>query len=100
MKTTIVKAWGDRTEAYADSNGAVWVYDDVAGHFTTVHSLTPGQLRYVRARANNSVHYCENCGWIVAPEGVYLPEADECPDGASEHRCDDRACVVRKGRKS
>ncbi len=56
--TTTVRAWGKSAKAYAErvrqQDGteriAVRVYDDVAGHYTTCHSLTPAQVRYVAAR--------------------------------------------------
>jgi hypothetical protein len=38
-------------EAYAEG-GRVWVYDSIAGHYTTLHALTPAQCRYVLARAS------------------------------------------------
>lgn len=37
--------------ASVSADGTVRVYDSVAGHYTTCHSLTPAQERYVRARA-------------------------------------------------
>lgn len=46
--TCIVCTWNTRTEAYADSDGTVRVYDPIAGHFTVCHSLTPNQERRVR----------------------------------------------------
>ena len=49
-KTTTVRTWGCRTTAYADVAGVVRVWDSVAGHYTTCHSLSVGQVRYVRAR--------------------------------------------------
>ena len=36
--------------ARVDDNGNVRVYDPVAGHYTVCHSLTEGQMRYVRSR--------------------------------------------------
>jgi hypothetical protein len=53
MKTTVVKIWNQRVEAYYQ-DGQVWVWDDVAGHYTTCHSLTAGQVRYVKGRADNT----------------------------------------------
>lgn len=44
--------------AYADAAGVVRVYDAVAGHFTTCHSLTPRQEARVRKLATNG----ESCG--------------------------------------
>jgi len=41
--------WGYR--ACVDPDGTVRVYDDVAGYYTTCHSLTNAQQRYIRARA-------------------------------------------------
>jgi hypothetical protein len=53
-RTTTVIVDGARLRAYAErgADGApvVRVYDDVAGHFTVVHSLTPGQVRHVIGR--------------------------------------------------
>jgi len=54
MKTVNVKNAFDgsrgTTTAYADEDGRVLVYDSVAGHYTTCHSLTASQEKYVRAR--------------------------------------------------
>lgn len=47
--TTTVRCTTGRT-ACVDSYGVVRVYDDVAGHYTVCHTLTPGQERYVRSR--------------------------------------------------
>lgn len=41
--------WGYR--AIVDAQGIVRVYDDIAGHYTTCHSLTEAQQAYIRARA-------------------------------------------------
>ncbi len=46
-----VRAWDRWTTAYADLNGTIHVYDDVAGYYTTCHSLTPRQCQYVRRMA-------------------------------------------------
>lgn len=40
---------GQRARAYSEG-GVVRVWDDVAGHFTVYHSLTPNQERRVRAK--------------------------------------------------
>jgi hypothetical protein len=45
-RTVKVKAWGRMVRAYAE-NGRVWVWDSVAGHFTTCHSLTHPQIMRV-----------------------------------------------------
>jgi hypothetical protein len=37
---------GYRARIHAD--GTVEVYDDLAGHYTTVHALTVAQIRYIR----------------------------------------------------
>jgi len=37
-----------------DSDGYVSAYDDTAGHYTTCHSLRPGQVRYLRALAQKA----------------------------------------------
>ena len=37
---------GYRARIHAD--GAVEVYDSLAGHYTTCHSLTSAQIRYIR----------------------------------------------------
>jgi len=39
MKTIKVKAWGRMERAFAE-NGRVYVWDSVAGHYTTCHSLS------------------------------------------------------------
>ena len=44
-----VRIWGDKYAAFAGTDGMVRVYDPVAGHFTTCHSLTPSQQRRVRS---------------------------------------------------
>lgn len=49
-KTVNVACWGSKCKAMCTADGRVWVYDDVAKHYTTAHSLTDGQLRYVRGR--------------------------------------------------
>lgn len=52
-KTTNVRAWGQSTKAYAERNGdaiVVRVYDNIAGHFTVCHSLTPAQVKHVISR--------------------------------------------------
>jgi hypothetical protein len=49
-----VRAWGGSYPAIAHQDGSVLVWDDVAGHFTKCHSLTPAQERYVRARVSPS----------------------------------------------
>lgn len=54
MTTTSVKVWNSTQEAYAERDGdavIVRVYDPVAGHYTTCHSLTPGQIRRVISTA-------------------------------------------------
>lgn len=33
-------------------DGQVHVWDSVAGHYTTCHNLTEGQVRYIKSRAN------------------------------------------------
>lgn len=37
--------------AIVDADGTVRVWDSVAGHYTTVHALTPAQERHIRAMA-------------------------------------------------
>lgn len=39
---------GTGYRASVDDNGTVRVYDDLAGHYTTVHALTAAQIRYIR----------------------------------------------------
>ena len=54
MTTTSVKVWNSTQEACAERDGdavIVRVYDPVAGHYTTCHSLTPGQIRRVISTA-------------------------------------------------
>lgn len=41
--------WGYR--ACVESDGTVSVYDDVAGHYTTCHALTPRQIARIRREA-------------------------------------------------
>jgi hypothetical protein len=57
IKTTTVRnAFSGRTGTYraaADSTGTVRVYDTVAGHYTTCHSLTAAQCARVRRLAAN-----------------------------------------------
>lgn len=49
MKTTNVKTgWGYVSTAYAEVDGTVRVYDRIAGHYTTCHSLTDAQVARVR----------------------------------------------------
>lgn len=54
MKTVNVTINGAPAPAYAtrgpDGAPVVRVYDPLAGHYTVVHSLTPGQVRHVIAR--------------------------------------------------
>lgn len=50
QKTVNVKIWGGSHKAYATENGKVRVWDDVAGHYTICHDLTPAQVRYVVRR--------------------------------------------------
>ena len=40
-----------RYEAFYE-NGQAWVWDSIAGHYTSCHSLTENQVKYVKARAN------------------------------------------------
>ncbi len=54
MKTTTVRHWGTRCQAFADEQGVVRVYDSIAGSFTVCHHLTPGQERYVRSRTQRT----------------------------------------------
>lgn len=51
MKTVNVKCWGEMVRAYADADGVVRVWDSVARHYTTLHSLTPRQVARVRRLA-------------------------------------------------
>lgn len=48
MKTCNVRCWNTITTATADTDGTVRVWDSVAGHYTTCHSLTPAQIARVR----------------------------------------------------
>jgi hypothetical protein len=50
-KTTTIKAWGGTRKAYYSGKQA-WVWDPCAGHYTSCHSLSVGQVRRVKARAN------------------------------------------------
>ena len=49
-----VRIWGGTHKAYADCIGTVWVYDPVAVHWTTCHSLTLAQIRRVRAKTKTA----------------------------------------------
>ena len=43
-----------RTSTYTarvESDGAVLVWDDIAGHYSRHHRMTAAQVRYVRGRA-------------------------------------------------
>ncbi len=51
MKMTKIKMWGQRVHAYYQ-DGMVYVYDSVAGHYTTCHSASVGQVKYVKGRAS------------------------------------------------
>ena len=56
LTTTVRKPFSsnratDRAQAFADSDGVVRVYDDVAGYYTTCHSLTATQEARVRRLA-------------------------------------------------
>jgi hypothetical protein len=50
MKTINVKWNGKTAQATADQDGTVRVWDSVAGHYTTCHSLTERQQQLVRSR--------------------------------------------------
>jgi hypothetical protein len=50
MKTVNVKWHGKKTKSYADENGAVRVWDSVAGYYVITYNLTPRQEQSVRAR--------------------------------------------------
>ncbi len=39
---------GTGYRARVEADGTVRVYDDLAGHYTTCHSLTVAQIRYIR----------------------------------------------------
>lgn len=52
--TTTVIFRGSKTQAACDADGRVRVYDSTAGYYTTCHSLTPAQQRYVRSRVRAS----------------------------------------------
>ena len=48
--TINVRTWNTTAPACCGADGTVRVWDSVAGHYTTCHRLTAGQLRYVRSR--------------------------------------------------
>ena len=54
MAVAYVHVRGGRYPAYADEHGTVRVYDPVAGHYTTCVTLTPSQIRHVRAASKRS----------------------------------------------
>ena len=74
MKNAVVKIWGGKHEAYADALGTVRVYDPVAGHWTTCHSLTQSQIMRVR-RAS----WCALCG-TTHRAGNYGPQGYSCAE--------------------
>lgn len=45
-------AVGYRAEVHPDGDVLVW--DDIAGHYTRCHSLTPAQQAYCRAHAQEA----------------------------------------------
>jgi len=48
-KKVVVRVSGERRWAFAEGDtGFVRVFDPVAGYYTLCHSLTPGQVQYVR----------------------------------------------------
>ena len=51
MKTVSVRQWGGSVSAYYE-DGQVWVWDSVAGHYTTCHHLTARQIARVRRMAS------------------------------------------------
>ena len=53
QKTVNVKFLGASVKAYATETGKVRVWDDVAGHYTVCHDLTPAQVRYVVRRTGS-----------------------------------------------
>jgi hypothetical protein len=53
MKTVNVVAFGGRAKAFYE-NGQAYVWDSVAGHYTTCHSLTANQVAYVRRLADRT----------------------------------------------
>jgi hypothetical protein len=54
MKTVYVRnafhGFKGRYKATFNGYGQICVWDDVAGHYTTCHSLTPNQIRYAISR--------------------------------------------------
>jgi hypothetical protein len=52
--TIRARAFGGRLEtlrAFADADGGVWVFDSVAGHYTSCHGLGASAVRRVRLLA-------------------------------------------------
>ncbi len=50
QQTTTIRAWGQSSQAYAEHDGhtiVVRVWDEIAGHYTVCHSLTPAQMQRV-----------------------------------------------------
>ena len=69
--------------AYADESGVVRVYDSIAGHYTTVHSLTEGQQAYVRRMTQPKptavvVTRCDKCGLEHTMFSAYTGECPRC----------------------
>jgi hypothetical protein len=46
----------ERIKARVDSDGTVRVWDSVAGHYTTCHSLSPSAVRRIRRMAKEPTH--------------------------------------------
>lgn len=50
-KTTRVRACGRSVRAYYEG-GQAWIWDSVAGHYTSCHSLTDNQIMRIKRLAN------------------------------------------------
>lgn len=49
---------GDAQTGYrarVEADGTVAAYDRIAGHYTTCHALTAGQVRWIRAQAQGRI---------------------------------------------
>ena len=56
---TRAKAWTGygvaKIKCRVDADGTVWVYDSVAGHYTTCHSLSDSAVRRIRRLAKTQL---------------------------------------------
>ena len=52
IRTRAFTGYGiEKILAVVDRDGRVWVYDSIAGHFTTCHALTPRSIKRIQKLA-------------------------------------------------